>query len=287
MDGLKIVKPKEQQAGFSPIKVEQKSYPTLFFEKKTLNDFNSIIDNIETKIKEGLKKQKKDEKKMYKQQQQYGQQYGQQQQNQNNKDYNRDVDIQVGIPEEGRVKIKIKGYKGESLTNHFDKLVNILTELINNLNNKISELSDYNNYIQEKENLKLAKQLIEIRNKQQPNCSGEKYKTTWFFSSAFNTKLTDTNSSIINQQIQKDIEKCMDYLLSIIVEYCNKTGIMSPEASSYVQLNKEILYTVEQTRSQRLKAIQNRRQSGGKTKKLKSKSKTKSNKHITRKHKKY
>jgi hypothetical protein len=284
MDGLKIAKPKEQVTGFSPIKVEQKSYPTLIFEKKTLNDFNTIIDNIETKIKDGLKKQKK----TYKQQQYGQQQYGQQQQ-QNNTDYNRDVDIQVGIPEDGRSKIKIKGYKGESLINYFDKLVKILTEFINNVNNTINESSDFNKFIQEKENLKLAKKLIELRNKQQPNCSGEKYKTTWFFSSAFNTKLTDTNSSIINQQIQKDIEKCIDYLLSIIVEYCNKAAIMTSEGRSFVQLNKEILYTVEQTYSQRRKAIINRRQSGGKTKKLKSKSKSKSKSHthITRKHKKH
>jgi hypothetical protein len=285
MEGLKIIKPREQQIGFNPIKADHKNYPTLLFEKKTLNDFNSIIENIEKKIKDGLKKQKEQEKKMYK----YQQQYGYKKEYQNNKEYSRGVNINVGIPEDGRVNIKFKDYKGEELINHFDKLVRLLSELMSNINSKISELSDYNNYIQEKQNLELAKKLIQIRNKQQPNCAGEKYKTTGFFSSAFNTKLTDTNSSSLNQKIYKDIEKCMDYLLSIIVEYCNKTGIMTPDSRSYVQLNKEVLYTVEETRSHRIKAIQGRGHIGGKTKKLKqkSKSKSKSNKHITRKHKKF
>jgi hypothetical protein len=274
MDGLKTAKPKEQQAGFNPIKADHKNYPTLLFEKKTLIDFNSIIDNIEKKIKEGLKKQKEDEKKIYRQQQQKPQ---------NNTNYNKKYNIVVGIPEDGRVKIKIKGHKGESLISHFDKLVRLLTELAQNVNSKISELSDYNDYIQEDKNLELSKKLIEIRNKQQPNCAGEKYKTTNFFSSAFNTKLTDTNSSTINQQIYKDIEKCIEYLLSIIVEYCSKTGIMTPETHSYVQLNKDVLFESEKIKGQY----------GGKTKKQTKKQtknkqhKSKTNKHITRKHKKY
>ena len=260
MNGLKIVKQKD----FTPIKVSTTTYPTFFFEKKTLNDFNSIIENIETKIKEGLKKQKTDDKQEH--------------------------NIAVGIPEDGRSKIKIKGYRGESLINHFDKLVQLLSEFINNVNNTIEETSDFNKYVQEKENLKLAKKLIYLRDKYQPNCAGEKYRTTGFFSSAFNTKLTDTDSSKINQQIHKDLEKCMDYLLAIIVDYCNKSGIMTPDARSYVQLNREILYTVEQTRSQRLKEIQARQSGGSKLKtkkKLKSKKKSKSNKHTTRKHKKH
>jgi hypothetical protein len=257
MNDLKMVK---QQKDFIPIKVSNTTYPTLFFEKKTLNDFNSIIENIETKIKEGLKKQKRVDKQEH--------------------------NIAVGIPEDGRSKIKIKGYHGESLINHFDKLVQLLSEFINNVNNTIEETSDFNKYVQEKENLKLAKKLIYLRDKYQPNCAGEKYRTTGFFSSAFNTKLTDTDSSKINQQIQKDLEKCMDYLLAIIVDYCNKSGIMTPDARSYVQLNREIIYTVEQTRSQRLKEIQARQKQYGGSK-LKSKKKSKSNKHTTRKHKKH
>jgi hypothetical protein len=278
MNALKL-KPNEhaQQIVFTPVKISQTTYPTMFFEKKTLDDFNSIIGKIERKIKDGLKKQKKTEKYTYGQQQY-----------QNNQ-YNSNFDVAIGIPEDGRAKIKIKGYKGEELINHFDKLVQKMKEFINNVNSTIDEASDFNKFIQEKENLKLAKKLSDLRQKQQPNCAGEKYKTTWFFSSAFNTKLTDSNSSTVNQQIQKDLEKCMDYLLSIITEYCIKAGFMTPETSSFIQLNKEILYTIEETRSQRIRAIQERRQYGGKTKKLnqrKSKTKSKSNKHITRKHKK-
>ena len=265
MNALQIVKQKD----FIPIKVSNTTYPTFFFEKKTLNDFNIIIENIETKIKEGLKKQKTDDKQEH--------------------------NIAIGIPEDGRSKIKIKGYRGESLINHFNKLVQLLTEFINNVNNSIKESSDVNDHVEEKENPKLAKKLIYLRDKYQPNCAGEKYRTTGFFSSAFNTKLTDTDSSKINQQIHKDLEKCMDYLLSIIVDYCNKSGIMTPDARSYVQLNREILYTEEQTRSERLKEMEKRERSdrfkergkkyGGS--KLKSKKKSKSNKHITRKHKKH
>ena len=78
-------------------------------------------------------------------------------------------------------------------------------------------------------------------------------------------------------------EKCIEYLLSIIVEYCSKTGIMTPETHSYVQLNKDVLFESEKIKGQY----------GGKTKKQTKKQtknkqyNSKTNKHITRKHKKY
>jgi hypothetical protein len=215
---------------FIPYKIDKKNgimkYVTM---EKRFSDFRTIISEIEEKIKKTKKKST-------------SQQYYQQEKNTSN---NNNV---IGITEDARMKLKIKGYKGDKLVDYYDKIKDKLQGFLEQINEKMIDFIDMNTgFIQtEKEDIKFAKKLIQIRNKIQPNCSSNKYKTSGVFSNAFSEKLAFTSAEPILKQISTDFEICLEYLLSIIKEYCNGAGITS-SIGNFVQFNTMLLFEKEKS----------------------------------------
>ncbi len=197
MEKFKSLTKKEEKKAYIPYQLKDNGFVKL--KEAQFNDFSSIISSIEEMVIESLNKQlsQKNEK-----------------------------ITSVGIDKEAQEKIKINGYKGEKLIDFYNKMVEKITELIEIVNEKIQENIDYNNYVNEKNNKKLVKALLKIRNNNQPSCRDSKFKTSWFFSSAFTEKLTSDNGLEILKEMYKDLETCMKFMLSIIQEYCNKSGIV-------------------------------------------------------------
>jgi hypothetical protein len=89
----------------------------------------------------------------------------------------------------------------------------------------------------------------------QPNCSNNKYKTSGFFTNAFSEKLTFTSAEPVLKEISKDFEICIEYLLSIIKEYCSSAGIT--KAGSSISFNTMLLFEKEKEKTPtRLKQYQ-------------------------------
>lgn len=153
-----------QKKIFAPYKIDKKSGIMKYVKMdKHLIDFRTIISEIEDKI---IKSRKKTSNNI------------------------------VGITEDARMKLKIKGIKGDKLGDYYDKIKDKLQDFMQEINEKSMDYIDMTTeFIQtEKEDMELSKKLIQIRNKMQPNCGSNKYKTSGFFSSAFSEKLEFTSA---------------------------------------------------------------------------------------------
>ncbi len=215
---------KKEKKSYIPYQLKDNGFIKL--KDANFNDFNSIISQIEDSEIAYLNKQSS-------------------QKNENI--------TSVGIDKDSQEKIKINGYKGEKLVNFYDNIV----EKINDLVDKVNEHTQYyTGTLSEKDNKDLVKSLLKIRNKNQPSCRDSKFKTSWFFSSAFSEKLTSDNGLEILNEMYKDLEICMKFMLSIIKEFCTKTGIINPRLSVTkfdlnLLMNKEKSYHSNKTEQQR------------------------------------
>jgi hypothetical protein len=245
---------------FIPYKLDKTNCKIIQLREKRFNNFNTIIQQIEEKIKEQIKKNALTS------------------QQKNNLARN---NIKIGIDFDAKQKIKIKGYKGDKLIDFYNKIIEKLQEFIDTVNEKVVENIGFNQYItEEKNDNNLKKALIIIRNKIQPNCSDDKYKTSGLFTKAFSEQLNSYTTYEILKQMDKDLETCMTFLITIVKEYCTLTAIINKDTQTMVKIDDNLLFMVdkkyseEQEKEQRL--ISNS-QKGGKntnkkyTKKQKSK----------------
>ena len=207
----KIKSLKKEEKTYIPYQLKDNGFVKL--KESQFTDFSSIISSIEETVIEYLNKQ----------------------QSQKNEKI-----TTVGIDKDAQSKIKINGYKGDKLVDFYNNMVEKTTELIDKVNEKIQENIDYNGYVDEKNNKKLVKSLLKIRNNNQPSCRDNKFKTSWFFSSAFSEKITSDNGLEILKEMYKDLETCIKFMISIIQEFCNKTGIVDSK-KSFIKFDLNIL----------------------------------------------
>jgi hypothetical protein len=243
---------------FIPYERNEEYFPTLKLKKKNLERFEYIISNIEEAIKNAKKLQMSEKKKNENKKEAESKSESKSKSKSKIAIFDDDTDINVGISYEERLKIKIKGMKGEKLMNHINNLIIKLNEFLIIVNNEIDMIdTDYKNFINEISNKKLASKLIDTRKKLQPNCESTTYKTSGFFSSAFGKKLTSTNASDVNIKIYTDLEKCFQYLLEIIMEYCYKTGFFGKKdfKTEQTKFNTTILFQKQGSQEEAMKAI--------------------------------
>lgn len=218
----KIKSIKKEEKSYTPYQLKDNSFVKL--KEVNFNDFSSIISSIEEKVIDQLNKK----------------------QTQKNEKI-----TEVGIDKDAQSKIKINGYKGDKLVDFYNNMVEKIKTLIEKINEQIDENSDYNGYVTEKNNKNLVKALLKIRNNNQPSCRDNKFKTSWFFSSAFSEKLTSDNGQDILKEMYKDLETCMKFMLDIIKEFCNKTGIVNKNA--YITFDINLLMYKEKSYSNRVR----------------------------------
>jgi hypothetical protein len=243
---------------FIPYERSEEYFPTLKLKKKNLERFEYIISNIEETIKNAKKLQMSEKKKTEQKKETETKKEAESKSKSKIAIFDDDKDINVGISYEERLKIKIKGMKGEKLMNHINNLIIKLNEFTIIINNEIDMIdTDYKNFINEISNKKLASKLIDVRRKLQPNCESTTYKTSGFFSSAFGKKLTSTNASDVNIKIYTDLEKCFQYLLEIIMEYCYKSGFFGNKdfKSEQNKFNTTILFQQRGSQKEAINAI--------------------------------
>jgi hypothetical protein len=137
--------------------------------------------------------------------------------------------------------------KGDSLIKYYNNLVNKLKKFIELVNNKIDGLIGNDDYIKESQDKVLIKFFSKVMSKYQPNCSDIKYKK------GFPATLTNKNAFEINQEMNKEFEKCLEHLLKIIIDYCMATAILTNETQSLINIKKDILFYKEETEKEKIK----------------------------------
>ncbi len=220
---------------FIPYKID--TFKTLQYTDKELLEFDEVIDKIEEYIKNVLTNKRNKEKKTVKKNN-----------NNNNMRLYRNNNISVGINHDERKKIKINKMKGSTLTKYYNNLVARLKKFLELINNKIESINN-DDYIKEDQDKVLVKFFSKVRSSFQPNCNDIKYKK------GFPDTLTNKNANEINQEMEKEFEKCLNHLLKIIIEYCQRTAILTPETQSFLNVNKEVLFYKEETEKEKMKRL--------------------------------
>lgn len=226
-----IQQPQENKV-FIPYKVD--TFKTLKYKEQELLEFEQVIDLIEEYARNGLINKRNREKKTIKKN------------NNNNQRLSRNNNISIGINHDERKKIKINKMKGDSLIKYYNNLVNRLKKFLELVNDKIETISN-DDYIKEEQDRFLGKFFLKVRSSFQPNCGDIKYKK------GFPDTLTNKSAFEINQEMDKEFEKCLDHLLKIIIEYCQRTAILTPETQSFVNINKGTLFYKEETEKEKMK----------------------------------
>jgi hypothetical protein len=209
---------------FIPYKLD--TFKTLQYKDLELLEFDDVIDKIEEYVKNLRNKEKKTMK------------------INNNRKINNNISIGIDIDE--RKKIKINKMKGDSLIKYYNNLVNRLKKFLELVNNKIESINN-DDYIKEDQNTLLVKFFSKVRYSFQPNCNNIKYKK------GFPDTLTNKNANEINQEMEKEFQKCLEHLLKIIIDYCMGTAILTNETQSI--LNKEVLFYKEETEKEKMKRL--------------------------------
>ncbi len=219
---------------FIPYKID--TFKTLQYKDKELLEFDEVIDKIEQTAKSLLINKRNKEKKTIKKN------------NNNNVKLYQNNNISVGINHDERQKIKINKMKGSTLTKYYNNLVARLKKFLELVNNKIESINN-DDYIKEDQDKVLVKFFSKVRYDFQPNCSDIKYKK------GFSDTLTNKNANEINQEMEKEFEKCLVHLLKIIIEYCQRTAILTQETQSFLNINKEFLFFKEETEKEKMKRL--------------------------------